>query len=212
MKFIGLIIVTICAFLLFKHLQSESVNSLNKSNVREKLIEGKVKYKPTGTQKVSNRIVVDVDKDDLVDWLENHGVNPDFWHVLATNSDPDGMSEVYRWILSQPECDAGTAAQIFHYSAAYEALEMKPENYASHYRHTMYSNAKLAADRWAANDFKTHRFSPSDIESSTTKEEFYRLEREAKLKFGKVPFVVSKGLFDISRREEPQTNYYYSDF
>jgi len=209
MKKIG-IVIGIIALFIYKFMLSESV--LDKSNVREKLINKEVRFEPAVKQKITNRIIVDLDKDDLVDWLKNHGVDPDFWHVLVTNSDPDGMSAVYQWIVNQPECDAGTAAQIFHFSAAYEALEMKPENYSSHNRHKMYSNAKKAADRWAQNEFKTHRFTPNDIESSTTKEEFHRLEREAKMKFGKAPFTISNGLFDISKREEPQTDYYYSDF
>lgn len=181
-------------------------------SVKEKLVAGELEYKAVKPKKVHNRITVDVDKDDLVEWLEAHGSNPDLWHIIATNSDPDGMQNAYNWILKQPDCDAGTAAQIFHYSAPYEALEMEAENYSTHYRSTMYKNAKIAADRWTSNDFKTHRFSPNDVESSTTKEEFYRLEREAKEKFGEAPFSISMGLFDTSLREEPKTNYYYSDF
>ena len=149
-------------------------------------------------------------RNDLLNWLVQHGPDPDFWHVILCNTDPDGREDVYHWIVSQPECDAGTAAQIFHHSNAYEALEYRASELPLYQK--KYETAKIAADRWERGDFLTHKFFPNDIYSSTTREDFKRIENEAIKKFGVPAFKISDGLFDDNPREEPKTNLFISDF
>jgi len=151
------------------------------------------------------------DKTDLLNWLVKHGPDPDFWHVFVCNTDPNQRAEVYHWIITQPQCDAGTAAQIFHHSNAYEALEHRSSEFPPHLMR-LYSTAKIAADRWAAGNFQTHRFAPNDIYSSTSYEEFKRIENEAIQKFGAAAFKLSDGLFDDKPREKPKTNLFFTDF
>lgn len=148
--------------------------------------------------------------EDLLSWLIQHGPDPDFWHVIVCNTNPDGREKIYAWIAAQAECDAGTAAQIFHNSNAYEALEYPMSEFPLN--NPAYNTAKLAADRWAENNFRTHRFSPNDIYSSTTYEDFKRIECSATKKFGAPAFRLSDGLFDDKSREEPATSLYFSDF
>lgn len=151
------------------------------------------------------------DKEDLLKWLTLHGSDPDFWHVIVCNTDPSVENEdIYHWIASQPQCDAGTAAQIFHHSNAYEALEYRTGEFPQHLK--LYSTAKLVADRWETGNFQTHRFSPNDVCSSTTYDDFKRLEREAAQKFGASAFKVPDEFFDDKPREVPKTDLFFSDF
>lgn len=163
---------------------------------------------------MSNRIDLSQklrDKTDLMNWLIQHGPDPDFWHVFVCNTDPNQREDAYHWIVSQPQCDAGTAAQIFHHSNAYEALAYQAFEFPSHLSR-LYSTAKMAADRWTVGNFQTHRFAPNDIYSSTTYEDFKNIEAQAIEKFGTPAFRLSEGLFDDKAREMPKTNLYFTDF
>ena len=96
----------------------------------------------------------------LLDWLAAQKPDPALWHEIATQSDPDGMHRIFLWIVAQPECDAATAAFIFHANNSFEALEY-PDREATEaeYLADMFQIAKTIAERWTTGDFRTRRFS-----------------------------------------------------
>ncbi|MFW2541431.1 DUF4274 domain-containing protein [Primorskyibacter sp. 2E107] len=47
----------------------------------------------------------------MIAWLEKQDV--DTWHRVVQSWNYDSGDAVLRWILSRPECDRGTAAQVF---------------------------------------------------------------------------------------------------
>jgi len=56
------------------------------------------------------------DVDDEIDiflaWLEENG--PDEWHRWAINWNWDHGTDLFRWIVAQPNCDKGTALSIYY--------------------------------------------------------------------------------------------------
>ncbi len=50
--------------------------------------------------------------DDLMAWLKNCG--PDEWYRVAVTFNWDAGLELLRWIVSQSDCDKGTAVAVFH--------------------------------------------------------------------------------------------------
>lgn len=153
------------------------------------------------------------DESQLLEFLRQRGADPDLWHSIVIQTDPDGREDLYAWIASQPDCDKGTAIQIFHYSAGYEALGYPDEtSFAASHRSTMYKTAKRVADRVAQDAFKTWRFAAIDVEAFGSLESHIERERLAAQTFGRPYFSVSRDLFDTTPRQEPETKFKYSDF
>ena len=146
----------------------------------------------------------------LLEWLKVHGPDPDLWHMLVCNTDPDGRDEVYRWIAEQAECDAGTAAQIFQFSNGQEAYDYPVEMLvdAASMRHYPYlQTAKIVADRWHAGGYKKHCFAPLDV--SLCPEAIFA---NPPASGHPAPFRVHSDMFNVDKRQRPVTNYWFSDF
>lgn len=47
----------------------------------------------------------------LLEWLEQQ--SPDDWHAIIINWNYDSNNAALKWIISHPECDMGTAIQLF---------------------------------------------------------------------------------------------------
>ena len=150
----------------------------------------------------------------MIKWLIEHGSDPALWHDIVIRTDPDGRVNLYNWIASQPDCDLGTAIQIFHHCAGCEALEYPTNTLAfkEHPRRTLYETAKLVADRLKASDFKSWDYAANDVTCFGSRAHHYETESETMKKFGQVPFSLSPELFDVSPRKTPNSSYYYSDF
>ena len=80
---------------------------------------------------------------ELVGWLERSG--PDEWHRTALTFNWDAGLKVLEWIVSQPDCDRGTAI----------AVEAIP-GWASE----TVGLLRLICERWAAGAYQNYRFSP----------------------------------------------------
>ncbi|MGI2033698.1 hypothetical protein ACRQ1B_14995 [Rhizobium panacihumi] len=52
------------------------------------------------------------DDDQVIDWLEKRGSDPDFWHQTALAWHWESGIEVLHWIALQPTCEMATAAWI----------------------------------------------------------------------------------------------------
>lgn len=146
----------------------------------------------------------------LLDWLKSQPADPDLWHDLATNSDPDGMDEIFEWIVNQPQCDASTAAFIFHVMNAFELLAYPDESKAGMYD-DRFRAAVVITRRWREGSFPTARFS---FQSEGYEEplEYYREQAdEAAAKFGAAAFDVQEGLFELRKGERTRSKYFFND-
>jgi len=105
------------------------------------------------------------DSDDEYDlflaWLQENG--PDEWHRWALGLNWDYGTELFDWIVAQPNCDRGTVLNIY-----YEGL---PDYYA---RYATVEEARAEGDpdvvdllmriceMWGAGAYQTYAYAPSD--------------------------------------------------
>lgn len=106
----------------------------------------------------------DWDGADLLAWLKARG--PDDWHRCACTWNWDQPYDVIRWIIRQPDCDAGTAVTLFargqpgswsQYKSVAE-IEAK-EGWAM-------ENVRFLieiCERWEKGQYKAWRFRPDEL-------------------------------------------------
>ncbi|HTV70658.1 MAG TPA: DUF4274 domain-containing protein [Rhizobiaceae bacterium] len=146
----------------------------------------------------------------LLDWLKAQPADPDLWHDLATNSDPDGMDDIFEWIVGQPACDASTAAFIFHAMNAFELLAFADESAAGMYASRFRACATITR-RWREGSFPTARFSFQSEGYEESLDTYREQADEAEAKFGAAPFDIPTGLFEFRTGERTRSRYFFSD-
>lgn len=75
--------------------------------------------------------ITDTDHEkELLEWLNQQ--TPDDWHAIISNWNYDSGSAALKWIVSHPDCDMGTAIQLFLTDVdwlAYEKSDLQPYNH-----------------------------------------------------------------------------------
>lgn len=145
----------------------------------------------------------------LLDWLKLQPPDPDLWHDIATGADPDGMDDVFEWIVQRPECDASTAAQIFHVSNAYDLLGFRDEDAAGMYAPAFRTVATII-DRWRKRSFPTARFYFDPINHPEPFESYVSGAEKAAARFGRAPFDVPESLLDIREGVHTRSRYFFN--
>lgn len=100
--------------------------------------------------------------EDILEWLKQQG--PAEWHRSAATWNWDNPMDAMSWVLSQPDCDAGTAIMLFalgepsYYSkfSSMDELEAK----AGYMMETVRFMIDIC-ERWEAGQYKTYRFKPT---------------------------------------------------
>ena len=143
----------------------------------------------------------------LLEWLQQHGPDPELWHSLLSWVDwGDESIEVYGWIVRQVECDAATAAEAFHLMNPFDHLGPPEQNYQK----TTLETLKHIIMRWESNDFQTYIYEFSDVLALMTIEADYRkYETEAIEKYGQANFIAPSSLFTFQSGKIPNPKYRY---
>ena len=155
------------------------------------------------------------DEEALISWLEGHGSDPALWHDIVIGTDPDGRANLYDWIARQPDCDKGTAIQIFHHCAGYEVLnfaDLDDLEARGSYRAHQYRVAAYVANRIADGGYTIWRFAANDVHLFSDLKGHLELAEKTRAEHGRVIAAVTPDLFDASERETPETDYIYTDF
>lgn len=147
----------------------------------------------------------------LLDWLRRQPPDPELWHEIVVNSDPDGMDEIFLWIVSQPACDAATAAHIFHACNAFEVLAHQKDIDTPAWR-DLAAIARTIVRRWTNSDFPTCELSFEEQGYEESLATYRDLEAKAAAELGAPAFVAPEGLFVFRAGRAPRTEYFYSDF
>lgn len=105
-------------------------------------------------------------EDRLIEWLGR--ADPAEWHCAALTWNWDDGLGPLRWIIAQPNCDAGTAIHLFaaadpSYFRRYESVDaIEADNpYVMDRIRFMIE----ICERWAAGQYKEYRFRPEDVPS-----------------------------------------------
>ena len=145
----------------------------------------------------------------LLDWIKRQPPDPDLWHDIATGADPDGMDDVFEWIVQQPECDAATAASIFHVSNAYDLFAFRDAQSAGMYAPAFRTVATII-ERWREGSFPTARFSFEPVNPPEPMETYVEAAERAAAKFGSSPFHVPETLLDVHPGERSRSRYFFN--
>jgi hypothetical protein len=103
--------------------------------------------------------------DEFIRWIKVQ--TPDTWHVIVGGWDynSDDRDDVIEWVLDQPNCDLGTAAQFF-FTAAIGLAGEDPEKLSSGYRRKWHL-MKHVSDNWQRGFYLRnelqHGVAPSDV-------------------------------------------------
>lgn len=144
----------------------------------------------------------------LLRWLPLQEPDPALWHEIALNSEPDGMGEVFLWIVHQPDCDAATAAFLFHACNAFEALEWPGVGHDTTVP-VEFRVARTVARRWQSGEFRTNRFSFPERGYELSWSDYAERAAAARAKFGRAAFDVPPGLFEFHDGEGAETGWVY---
>ena len=131
------------------------------------------------------------------------------WHDIATGADPDGMEKVFEWIVLQPQCDASTAAFIFHINNSFELLTYRDESAAGMYR-DRFRTAVAISRRWREGSFPSARFWFMSEGHEQSFETYRDLVAQAVARFGVSPFDVPHGLFEFRQGERTRSKYFFN--
>ena len=151
----------------------------------------------------------------IVDWLKTHGSDPELWHFIALYTVPDTRnSELYRWLVLQPNLDAASAVFIFHRLECWEMLNIDPSKISDNDEWTSnrFFIAKTIADRLELGNFQGPEFTVFKLEDNLSPQGF-RLEIESAIaNFGAVPFNIPDALFKYEVRKKIDLKLNYSDY
>jgi hypothetical protein len=102
-------------------------------------------------------------RDDFSRWIKLQ--TPDTWHIIVEGWDHNSAErdDVIEWILDQPNCDLGTAAQYF-FTAAIGLAGEDPEQLSPGYRRKWHL-MKRVADNWQRAHYLQNQLSHS-VEAS----------------------------------------------
>jgi hypothetical protein len=145
----------------------------------------------------------------LLEWLKAQPADPDLWHDIATMADPDGMDDVFEWIVLQPRCDAATAAFIFHAINAFEQLSFRDETAAGMYA-SRFRAAIAISRRWKERSFPTARFSFTSEGYEETLESYRDYAAQAAARFGAAPFEPHEGLFRFQQGQPTASRHFFN--
>lgn len=144
----------------------------------------------------------------LLEWLKQHGSDPELWHYLLPRVHDWGgkADKIFSWVVRHPDCDAGTAAEVFHLFNPFDNL--KP-NYPD-YRRAKIKTLKHIITRWENDDFKTFNFGFQDILGMMETEESHReYERKFIEKHGRINFISPASIFELREGKTPDPAYHY---
>ena len=103
-------------------------------------------------------------EEDLLAWLQQAG--PAEWHCCAATWNWDQDLATLRWIIAQPDCDAGTAITLFargepSYYAQYPTMAALEAD--SGYMMDTVRFLIEICERWQAGQYVTYRFRPDQL-------------------------------------------------
>ena len=145
----------------------------------------------------------------ILEWVRQHGTDPELWHMLA-HQYSDDLLPSYEWIVNHPDCDAGTAAMLFHVLNAYEYYEKSPEMLDELRRKDIqFRIVETAVQRWLGSHFKTNRLTIYEMGYEESIQGYENRVKKAVLKYGAsiLEFVPEMFVFDKGVRE--QTAFYF---
>lgn len=108
---------------------------------------------------------ISTEPDDFLPWIKLQ--TPDTWHIIVEGWDYNSAErdDVIEWILDQPNCNLGTAAQFF-FTAAIGLADKEPDQLSPGYRRKWHC-MKRVADNWQRGHYLQnqlqHSVQPSDV-------------------------------------------------
>ncbi len=143
----------------------------------------------------------------FLEWMKRHGADPNLWHMLARHYSDD-LLPTYEWIVNHQDCDAGTAATLFHVLNAFEYYEMPPARLDElRVSSVQFRIVETAVQRWMGNRFKTNRFTVYEMGYEEPIQGYERRAQKVTSKHGVSMLGVVPGMFNYDRGIPEQTKY-----
>ena len=87
------------------------------------------------------------------------GYSPEMWHQIAWNWNWDNGIEPLKWIISQPNCDKGTALLIYWYSAPRFDAQYASREEVDKYELDKYDFTKEIENKYVSGFYQKENFS-----------------------------------------------------
>ncbi|HEX4183054.1 MAG TPA: DUF4274 domain-containing protein [Caulobacteraceae bacterium] len=144
---------------------------------------------------------VDDEIDIFLAWLQENG--PDEWHRWATSWNWDHGTELFEWIVAQPNCDKGTALSIYYgaqpeFYTRYASIE---EAQADALDQEAIALMMRICEMWRQDAYPTYAYLPSE----GVVEELARGEEVLLAIAAAAPWDVPDGLATAGIRGEPNS-------
>lgn len=103
----------------------------------------------------SEGVIMETNQIEYFDWVKQQ--TPDVWHAIICATTDADEATVSHWIVSHPDCDQGTAVNLFRLDAGnldYPLSELSPDY------HDQWRALKTCETRLLNDDFKTRELMP----------------------------------------------------
>ncbi|GAA3856860.1 DUF4274 domain-containing protein [Celeribacter arenosi] len=102
---------------------------------------------------------LDIPHDQIQSWLKEQ--NPDTWHKIAMSWHYDYDPSPLLWIVNQPDCDFGTACQIFGTEGHSFMTTPTWQELGDSAHQASWKMCNTIVERWQANSFATADLKPA---------------------------------------------------
>ncbi len=103
----------------------------------------------------SEGILMSTSDPEFLGWIQKQ--SPDVWHKIICSSTDADDSKVTKWIVSHPDCDLGTAVNLFRLDAINFDCDLAKLSPAYH---DQWHAIKICEERMLSDDFKTKELAP----------------------------------------------------
>ncbi|WP_341368311.1 DUF4274 domain-containing protein [Yoonia sp. BS5-3] len=149
---------------------------------------------------------IEISDNDFLGWLSKQA--PDTWHAIVINWNWDYGSAPLLWIVSQPECDLGTAFHIFFIEASNWMTNLTWEELDYPSYQESWKTCKTIVDRWEQNDFGSAELMLRGYEQAQS----YRKMEQNALEAGKqLAWVVPEYVYEYQGVRQHRSDFTWAD-
>lgn len=125
------------------------------------------------------------DGDQVIEWLEKRGSDPDFWHETALTWHWESGLDVLHWIIRQPTCEMATASWILIEALSGGDLHPTAADYVTSDLE-FFDMCKDIAERWRAGFYTSNRLGFTKQQAMTFDQSVATFNRQ-RLRIGNPP-------------------------
>lgn len=148
----------------------------------------------------------------IIDWLKDHGPDPELWHFIALYTVCDGRNvALYQWLANQKQLDVATASHLFHVLEGW--IIYGEETMTDPWEKTRLPIIKTLFNNLKNGVYTGPKYTLLKLEEVSLTEKEYEIEYTMyRHNHKNEPVKAPSAIFNYANRELIDLTYHYSDF